>query len=248
MPKLNQIVAIVQGKKSDAEKGVTAVYQAVQKDTLFTGLTKTYVPLVGEEELPSEKKQLQLKVADAISLFYDAFTPLFDIIATQDNANCLAKANVVVDGKTILENVPVTYLLFLEKKLSDLQTFVLKLPTLDPAVTWTYDANADCYASEKTWRYHTRKIAKTIVRAPATDKHPAQVDLVHEDVNVGKWETIAFSGAIPAKQQHEYVVRIKKLIESVKTAREAANLLEAPSVQTGDAVFGFVFGNLAKSA
>lgn len=243
MPKLNQIVAVVNGKKSDAEKAITEVYQAVQKDTLFNGLTKTYVPLVGEDELPSEKKQLQLKVADAIAIFREAMTPLFDVVATQDNANCLAKADVVVDGQPVLTGVPVTYLLFLEKKLTDLQTFVMKLPVLDPAVTWSYDANADCYASEKTWRYHTKKIAKTIVRAPATDKHPAQVDLVHEDVNVGKWETIAFSGAIPARQQHEFVVRIKKLIEAVKTAREQANLLEADPVKTGDAVFNYVFGN-----
>lgn len=243
MPKLNQIVAVVSGKKADAEKAITAIYQVVQKDTLFNGLTKTYVPLVGEEELPSEKKQLQMKVVDAISVFREIMTPLFDVVATQDHANCLAKANVVIDGRTVLENVPVSYLLFLEKKLVDLQTFVLKLPTLDPAITWSYDSNADAYASEKTWRYHTRKIAKTIVRAPATDKHPAQVDLVHEDVNVGKWETIAFSGAIPAKQQHEYVVRIKKLIEAVKVAREQANLMEAESVKAGDAVFGFVFGD-----
>lgn len=243
MPKLNQIVAVVSGKKADAEKAITAIYQVVQKDTLFNGLTKTYVPLVGEEELPSEKKQLQMKVVDAISVFREIMTPLFDVVATQDHANCLAKANVVVDGRTVLENVPVSYLLFLEKKLVDLQTFVLKLPTLDPAITWSYDSNADAYASEKTWRYHTRKIAKTIVRAPATDKHPAQVDLVHEDVNVGKWETIAFSGAIPAKQQHEYVVRIKKLVEAVKVAREQANLMEAESVKAGDAVFGFVFGD-----
>lgn len=243
MPKLNQIVAVVSGKKADAEKAITAIYQAVQKDTLFNGLTKTYVPISGEDELPSEKKQLQMKVADAISIFRDALTPLFDVVATQDHANCMAKANVVVDGKAVLENVPVSYLLFLEKKLTDLQTFVLKLPTLDPAITWSYDNNADAYASEKTWRYHTRKIAKTIVRAPATDKHPAQVDLVHEDVNVGKWETVAFSGAIPAKQQHEYVVRIKKLIEAVKVAREQANLMEAEPVKAGDAVFGFVFGD-----
>lgn len=248
MPKLNQIVAVVSGKKSDAEKAITAIYQAVQKDTLFNGLTKTYVPLVGEEELPSEKKQLQMKVADAISIFREAMTPLFDVVATQDVANTLAKADVVVDGVKVLEGIPVTYLLFLEKKLVDLQTFVLKLPVLDPAVTWVYDSNADCYASEKSWRYHTKKLVKTIVRAPATDKHPAQVDLVHEDVNVGKWETIAFSGAIPAKQQHEYVVRIKKLIEAVKTAREQANLMDASSVKTGNSVFSFVFGDSSKVA
>ena len=51
------------------------------------------------------------------------------VLATQDFANCQAKANVVVDGQTILKEVPVTHLLFLEKQLVDLRTFIDGLPT-----------------------------------------------------------------------------------------------------------------------
>ena len=41
-------------------------------------------------------------------------------------------------------DVPVTYLLFLEKQLVDLHTFVKKLPVLDASETWVFDASADC--------------------------------------------------------------------------------------------------------
>jgi hypothetical protein len=52
--------------------------------------------------------------------------------------------------------------------------------------------------------------------SPATDKHPAQVEVVHEDKNVGKWKTIYLSGAIPARDQHDMLARVKKVIEAVK--------------------------------
>jgi hypothetical protein len=41
MPKLNQIVAVVAGKKSDAEKTITEIYHKVKKPQLFEGITKT---------------------------------------------------------------------------------------------------------------------------------------------------------------------------------------------------------------
>jgi hypothetical protein len=40
------------------------------------------------------------------------------------------------------------YLLFLEKQLVDLHTFVKKLPVLDASDSWSYDASADCYATD----------------------------------------------------------------------------------------------------
>jgi hypothetical protein len=35
------------------------------------------------------------------------------------------------------------------------------------------------------------------VKAEATEKHPAQVEVYHEDVVVGQWKTVKFSGALP---------------------------------------------------
>ena len=42
--KLNQVIAVVSGQKSEAEKTLTEVYHAFQKGDLFTGLARTYTP------------------------------------------------------------------------------------------------------------------------------------------------------------------------------------------------------------
>src|SRR3954454_8909554 len=124
MPKLNQIIAIASGKKSAAQKAVTEAHHALQKTAQLDGIGRTYKPRDDEgEQLPPEKKLVQFKAEDAVANVTAALTELFDIVATQDQANCLAKANVVVDGNAILKAVPVTTLLSLEKQLVDLHTF-----------------------------------------------------------------------------------------------------------------------------
>lgn len=244
MAKLNQIVAVVAGKKSDAEKAVTELYHKLQKPTLFEGIQKTYEPLKEDgETLPPETKLMQFKAADAMAAFIEAKSPVLDATLTQDVANTHATADVEVDGKVVLAKMPVTYLLFLEKQLADLHTFVSKLPTLDPAQRWAYSRDVDAYVTAESWKYHTKKMLRVIEMSPATDRHPAQVQAIQEDVNVGRWKTVNQSGAIPARDQHDMLVRVKKLIEGVKKAREHANLMEVQDQQAAAAVFGFVFGN-----
>ena len=169
-------------------------------------------------------------------------TRLFDVVATQDVANCSAKADVVVDGRTILPEVPVTYLLFLEKQLTDLQTFVEKLPTLDPAINWTFNDAAGFYAADPVQTTRTNKVMRNHVLAAATEKHPAQVQSYTEDVIVGYWTTIKFSGALPATEVRAMVERLTKLREAVKFAREAANSIEVVDQKVGDAVLRYLFG------
>ncbi len=58
------------------------------------------------------------------------------------------------------------------------------------------------------------------MKAEATDKHPAQVGVYYEDVAVGFWRTVKFSGALPAKRVGELLERVEKLQQAVKFARE----------------------------
>src|SRR5262245_53780353 len=168
MPKLNQIIAITAGKKSHAHKAITEAYQGLQKSTLLEGISRTYKPRDDEgEQLPPEKKLVQLKVKDAIRAVTAALTELYDVVATQDAANSQAKANVTVDGSVILRDVPVTTLLFLEKQLVDLHTFVEKLPTLDPGESWAYKADVDQWASEAYQTTKTKKVLKNHLKAEA---------------------------------------------------------------------------------
>jgi hypothetical protein len=184
---------------------------------------------------------VQFKVRDAIQQVIAALTDLFDIVATQDHANCLARANVVVDKTTVLKDVPVTTLLFLEKQLVDIHTFIEKLPTLDPGETWNYNPDVDHHASEPYQTTKTKKVLKNHVKAEATKEHPAQVETYTEDVIVGYWTTVKFSGAIPAREKNELLDRVHKLQEAVKCAREEANGRDVESKKIGDAVLQYIF-------
>lgn len=242
MSKLNQIVAVVSGKKTSTQKTITELYHKLQKSVLFEGISRTYRPSDEEgETFPSERKNLQLKVEDTIVELISAMSDLLDSTATQDFANCKAKADVKVDGKTILSGVPVTYLLFLEKQMTDLQTFVSKLPTLDPAEDWQFNTSANCWASSAKATSKAKKVPKTLVKYEATKEHPAQTEVYHEDVKVGEWTTIQFSGAIPAKKRDEFYEKIKKLTEAIKFAREEANNSEVEHVKLSKDIFEFIF-------
>lgn len=243
MGKLNQVIAVVASKKKKATETVTNAYQQIQKPTLFEGLSRTYSPLNEEgEKLPPEGKVVQTKAKQLIQTAVDAWTEMMDVVRTQDESNCTARADVVVDGKTVLKQVPVTHLLFLEKQLADVHTFVSRLPTLDPAEVWRYDENSDQYATVPTQTHRTKKVPRNHVLAEATKEHPAQVSMWHEDVIVGYWSQIKFSGAIPAKEKNEFLERVRALQEAVVKAREEANSIEAPNKIEGEEVFEYIFG------
>lgn len=243
MPKLNQIIAIEKGMKSSTESEITEAYHIAQKPEVFNGLTRVYEPKDEEGEiLPPEQQNIIITAPDLTKLFSSSLAKLFDITATKVYGNTEAKADVVVDGEVILADVPVEYLLFIEKRLQDVLTFVNKLPTLDPAVDWHFDEAKGCFASEPTMTHRTKKVLRNHVKAEATDKHPAQVDVYTEDETVGYWRKIQFSGAIPVPLKDQWKDRIRKLQAAVKFAREEANSLPVQNVATGDAVFRYLFG------
>jgi hypothetical protein len=243
MAKLNQIIAVEKGIKSRSFQELTEAHHALQKTTLLAGISRTYRPKDEEgEQLPSESNRVQVRAEEIIRKTTEILSKLFDVTATKDWANCRASADVVVDGKVLLTKVPASYLLFLEKQLVDIHTFVRKLPTLDPSEEWKFDPSADCWASEPNQTVKTKKVPRNHVKAAATDKHPAQVEVYYEDVIVGYWRTVKFSGSLPAQKVNELLAKVEKLQQAVKFAREEANNLEVEDQKVGEKVFNYIFG------
>ncbi|HEV2238916.1 MAG TPA: hypothetical protein VGR57_19815 [Ktedonobacterales bacterium] len=244
MARLNQIIAVEKGIKSQSFQELTEAHQALQKPALLSGIARTYRPKDEEgEQLPPEATRVQLKAQDVIHTTVESLTKLFDVTATKDWTNCRAKADVVVDGQVLLRQVPATYLLFLEKQLVDLHTFVKKLPVLDASETWTYDSSTDAWATEPVQTLRTKKVPRNHVKAEATDKHPAQVEVYYEDITVGYWRTVKFSGALPAQRVNELLARVERLQEAVKFAREEANSLDVEEQKVGEPFFRYLFGD-----
>lgn len=228
MAKLNQIIAIEKTVKADAKKAIDQVYHVLQKSPLLTGISRTYRSKDEEgDQLPPESTKLQVNAGTALSHAMDAFASLFSITIEKDGTNLHALADIVLpDGTVLLKNAPVPYLLFLEKQLVDLKTLVLKLPVLDPSEDWHYDDAAGAWTSAPVETTRTKKIPRNHVKAAPTDKHPAQVELYYEDVVVGYWKTIKFSGAVPQKRVYELLAKIDEVQKAVKFAREQANNTE----------------------
>lgn len=249
MSKLCQVIAVANGTKGRAQKAITEAYHKMQKQELLSGIARRYRPKDEDgDQLPPESKKVHYRAQDAIGDVETALTELFDIVATQDTANTKASADVVVDGRTILSSIPVTHLLFLEKQLVDIGTFIGKLPTLDTSEEWDYSEEANCFATNVKQTTRSKKIPRNHVKAEATKEHPAQVEVWMEDVIVGTWDTTNFSGAIPESRKHELQERARKLLDAVKMAREEANSLEVETVKTGKAVFDFLFSETSASS
>jgi hypothetical protein len=244
VPKLNQINAIVTARKGDAEKQLTELYKLIQKEQLFAGRERTYRPLdeVNGQKLPPESQRVQQRTADLVRQARDKWTELWNLVLTQDTGNQQAKADIVVDGLVLLKGVPVTTLLFLDKQVNDLETFVSKLPTPDPAEEWTHDPNTGLLRSRATESVRTSKEPTVIVKYPATTEHPAQTELFTKDVPVGTWTQILYSGCVPTDRKNAILARVRKLQDAIKVAKEQANLLDVERQKAGEPLLAFVFG------
>jgi hypothetical protein len=239
--KLNAAIALLKGAKGEGEGALTKAYQGIQSTPRLAGVLKTYKPRDEEgEKLPSEGTLLQLRVPEIMADAVGPMTRLLDLTATVDSGNQTAVADVVVDGVTILSSVSVSTLLFLEKKLVDFAAFVAKLPVLDPSETWEVGDDGLSYKSVPAIKTRTKKVPRNHVKAEATEKHPAQVELYYEDVVVGDWTTINYSGAVTQQRQRELASKVAKLQRAVKVAREEANSTVVADQTIGAEFFAFL--------
>lgn len=241
--KLNQVIPVERALKSRIEADRTALYHTLQKTALFDGMNRSYRPLKdGSDKMPPENKKVQQKAWDIVEQLSKRMITLWDITATRDAANCLAKADLVVGDTVLLRDVPSSHLLYLEQELIHVRTLIDHMPTLDPAENWALDTLDDLYKTNEIEKMRTQKVSRPIVLYNATVEHPAQTQLISEDINVGTWVEQKVSGAVPEFEKQQLLDRVELLQVAVKRAREKANLVDAPQVQEGKILFDWLFG------
>lgn len=240
--KLNQVIAIERPIKKRVNEKINAEYKLGQKGEPFTGLSRTYTPKHDDgDQMPPETKNVQAKVSEILNHLHRDMVEIFDITAAKDHANCNARASILVDGQPLISDVPSTFLLFVEKYVTDIRTIVSKLPVLSPDERWTKKDNEDVWRSEAVETLSTRKVHKPVVLHPGTDKHAPQTQLVQDDVVMGTWTTTKLSGAMSAPEKEALLARIEKLLKATKVAREQANMVDAPAVPAGEKILGWLF-------
>jgi hypothetical protein len=116
-----------------------------------------------------------------------------------------------------------------------------ELFNITAAEDWTLDKNSGEYVTPKTVTTRGRKVQRGITLYPATPEHPAQTQLISEDVVVGQYELIKRSGALPATERAKLLQRVRALGNAVKFAREEANSTPVVNVSVADSIFEALF-------
>jgi hypothetical protein len=90
----------------------------------------------------------------------------------------------------------------------------------------------------------TEKKVTPVVLYPHSDKHPAQIEKVTEDIPVGTFTLSAISGATTAIQKANVMSVLDDLIIEVKKARTRANSVDVKVVQIGSTITSLIMGAL----
>lgn len=241
--KLNQVVAIREGARTRYFNELKELDKNIQRREPFEGLRREYAPFEDkpEERLPAEHKYVTSRVEDLLRDFRPRLIEHLDVEATQEWGNCGAKADVVVHGQTLIKDVPITFLLTLEKKLTELRSVIATLPTLAQDEQWGYEENQRLYVGRELQKVRTQKRPQVLVKYNATPEHPAQTEVFQQDVPVGTWTEQKLSGAISLPRKQELMNRVETLLKAVKEAREAANDVKVEEVRVGEALYDFLF-------
>ena len=250
MTKLHEVLAVEGDREGIAKRIINETSGVFRgKHNLFLGGTKTLkMDQAGHESAEAAAMEVQevvTTVGERLKYTQDAVTQWFDVVLTKEATNQSAKADLVVDGITIVSDAPATFLLGLENKLKAFRAVYDDIPTLAPGVVWEEDtvAGRGIYRSSTSdVRAKTAKVPQFKVLYEATKEHPAQIERWNEEVVVGKFVQTVQSAMMPASRKSEILGRLDKLIQATKQARMRANSVEIVDSKVGNDIFNYING------
>ena len=238
---LHQLLTRIESSKQTVNAVIKETAKVFKDGSLFRGMRKKYIPL--EEEgltYPNEEKILSYSVAEKLEYVKMSIANFIDDELSKEETNKNTKASLVIEGREIA-SLSAPALMNLENKLNSLKDMLLVIPTGDNNSTWNYDETENCYKSTPTSRFKTEKRQKPIELAPATDKHPAQVQLTTFDVRVGEWIDIYLSGEISSSQKQEVLHRFETMLTAIREARSIANQAKVEEVKVANDILSYIF-------
>lgn len=249
MPKLHELLAVDGQLKGQATAARTDLHNTfTKKPHHFTKRIREFVPV--EDGRPAEREEqldLQTTVPQELSWLQSLWAKALDISFAVADANMVAKADLVLeDGTTLLPGCPATALLELEKRAGEIQELVTAIPTLDPAKGFVPDPDSGTgvYKAREVVKVRTKKTSRAIVLYPATPEHPAQAQLVPEDVETGKVREQEWSSMLTVKEKGDMLERCEALRRAIKQARTRANAVDLDKPRAvGEVLLGYVFKN-----
>lgn len=241
---LAQVVAIEADVRKQVATRLGESRRGLDAQGMLEGLSAEYQPLIEDgEQLPPEGNRVQATVKEMIEATRDTLLDLFDTTAARDYTNSQTDtvADVRVGEDVLVRAAPMPYLLWLDRQLDDVETFVRRLPTLPADTEWELVEERGVYRSEPRETMRQVNVHKVITMAEATDKHPAQTQLVALPESVGRWTRRKYSGAVPPERREQILRRIRLLRRAVHTAREQVKRVDALDPAPGAAVLSYLF-------
>lgn len=241
--KLYELLAVEQDRKNKANESLGEAKKIFTKnDPYFDGMIKKYVAIEEDsEQIPDETKEMVKTVKQQLEEMQENVVAALDATLSKEetNASNTAKAELIV-GETNFGTFSATSLLALESHLSKILDLYQSIPVLDSTKKWSFDNQKSVYKTDEEVKFRSIKRPQVIVKYEATDKHPAQTELLYLDFQVGKYETTYFSGKLTISQKNDMIKRLEKLMEAVKVARAKANSVEVQNIKLGDKIFNFL--------
>lgn len=238
---LHQLLTRIEASKNTVNAVIKETAKVFKDGSLFRGMRKKYTPL--EEDglpYPNEEKILSYSVANKLDYIKTSVTQFIDDELSKEETNKNTKADVVINGN-VIASLSAPALMNLENKLNSLKDMLLVIPTRDNNTAWNYDETENCHKSIPTSRFKTEKRQKPIELAPATEQHPAQVQLSTFDVRVGEWTDTYLSGEISSSEKQEVLHRFDIMLTAIKEARSIANQAKVEEVKVADKVLSYIF-------
>lgn len=226
--KLHELLAV---ENSARQQGETCRHDLLntfeKKRHHFAEQIVTFTPKEeGAKPIVESKMGLQTSIQKELDWIGERLCKAMDISHQIDEANMVARQDVVLEnGTIILKNVPATSLLQLEKRLKEIQDLAVAIPTLDPAKGFEEDPDRGIgiFRARDVQKKRTKKEQDWVVVVQATKEHPAQVKEKTQDIETGDILQQEWSSLITVAAKGEILDRVEELIRAVKAARSRAN-------------------------
>jgi hypothetical protein len=248
MGKLHELLAVEPSLEGASNKIIQETTKSFKDGYLFQGFLKRLEMFAEEDKVNDEvtdRLERTTTVKQKLDYMKKYVADYYDSLFQKDLANQEAKSDIMVDGATIAKNVPASFLLSMEKRLKQLRGVFEMIPTLQQGVKWekATEEGEDVYKTvEPKVTFKTRKTKRSMIVAPATKEHKAQVQVWDDTENCGKYIETHTSGALTPAEKSEILERLDKLYKAIKQARERANCVEVSSNKIADDLMNYIIG------
>ena len=246
--KLHELLAIETNLENQAKKCRAELAGTFEKKRhLFEEKRVTFTPnSEGAQPQTEAQSDLQSTITKEFAWVQSFIAKSLDASYQVAEANTAARADIILeDSDTVLiAKVPATALLELEKRVAEIAALITATPTLDPAKGFVPDEQRGngIFRAREVNKARTRKEKKVFIKYEATKEHPAQTELLDQDVPVGTVQEQEWSGLITPAHKSELLNRAEMLLRAVRRARSRANEETVDTTKKiGNTLLNYVF-------